>query len=86
VRDLHDQGIDVAHAHVRYLNPLPRNLGEMLKKYKTVLIPEMNDGQLIHLIRSKYLVDAKGLNKIKGVPFTANEISSAVKSEIANAK
>lgn len=86
VRDLHDQGVDVAHAHLRYLNPLPRNLGEMLKNYKRILIPEMNNGQLIHLIRSQYLIDAKGLNKIKGIPFTANEIAAAVKSAISNAK
>jgi 2-oxoglutarate ferredoxin oxidoreductase subunit alpha len=71
---------------VRYLNPFPSNLGDLLKNYKQVLIPEMNNGQLNHLIRSKYLVDAKGLHKIKGVPFTANEIVTAVKSTISNAK
>jgi 2-oxoglutarate ferredoxin oxidoreductase subunit alpha len=86
VRNLHTEGIDVAHAHVRYLNPFPSNLGDLLKNYKQVLIPEMNNGQLNHLIRSKYLVDAKGLHKIKGVPFTANEIVTAVKSTISNAK
>jgi len=67
-------GKSVAHAHLRYLNPFPSNLGEILGRYKKVLIPELNMGQLRMLIRSKYLVDAIGYNKIKGKPFTVSEL------------
>lgn len=67
-------GKSVAHCHLRYMNPFPRNLGEILKKYKKVLIPELNTGQLRLLIRAKFLVDAVGFNKIQGKPFLVNEI------------
>ena len=67
-------GMSVAHAHLNYLNPLPKNLGEILIKYRKILIPEMNFGQLLMLVRSKYLINAKGLNKVQGKPFTVNEI------------
>jgi 2-oxoglutarate ferredoxin oxidoreductase subunit alpha len=79
VKEAIAEGCDVAHAHVKYLNPLPKNLGEVLKNYEQVLIPEINNGQLIKIIRDKYLVDAKGLNKIKGLPFTAAEIKENIK-------
>jgi 2-oxoglutarate/2-oxoacid ferredoxin oxidoreductase subunit alpha len=72
------EGIDVSHAHVKYMNPLPKNLGEIIKGFDKVLIPEMNNGQLIKIIRDKYLVDAKGLNKIKGMPFTSLEIKEKI--------
>lgn len=68
------EGRSVAHAHVRYLNPLPSNLGELLSRYEKVLIPELNLGQLRMLIRSRYLVDAVGLNKVKGKPFSVAEV------------
>lgn len=80
VIQLLEEGEQVAHAQLRYLNPLPANLGELINKYDRVLIPEMNNGQLVHVIRSKYLVDAQSLLKIKGMPFTANEIRSKIKS------
>ncbi|MFN6128515.1 MAG: 2-oxoacid:acceptor oxidoreductase subunit alpha [Planctomycetota bacterium] len=67
-------GRSVAHAHVRYLNPFPSNLGEILARYEKVLIPELNMGQLRMLIRSRYLVDAIGFNKVKGKPFTVTEL------------
>ena len=67
-------GKSVAHAHLRYLNPFPSNLGEILGRYKKILIPELNMGQLQMLIRSRYLVDAIGYNKIKGKPFTVSEL------------
>lgn len=79
VKEAIAEGYDVAHAHVKYLNPFPKNLGEVLKNYEQVLIPEINNGQLIKIIRDKYLVDAKGLNKIKGLPFTAAEIKENIK-------
>ncbi len=72
------EGRSVAHAHLRYLNPFPANLGELLSKYDTILIPEMNNGQLVKVIRDKYLVDAKALNKIKGIPFTAAELKNSI--------
>lgn len=73
------EGYDVAHAQVKYIHPFPKNLGELLKQYDKVIIPEMNNGQLIKLIRDKYLVDAIPLNKIKGAPFLAAEIKEKIK-------
>ena len=67
-------GWDVAHAHLQYLSPFPKNLGAILLKYDRILIPEMNNGQLIKVIRDKYFIDAMGFNKIKGVPFTTAEL------------
>jgi 2-oxoglutarate/2-oxoacid ferredoxin oxidoreductase subunit alpha len=72
--ELQLKGKSVAHAHLRYVRPFPKNLGEMLKNYETVLIPEINNGQLIKIIRDVYFVDAKGYNKIKGVPITKGEL------------
>jgi len=72
--ELQAKGKSVAHAHLRYIRPFPKNLGEILKSYDTVLIPEINNGQLIKIIRDVYFVDAKGYNKIKGVPITKGEL------------
>ncbi|MES2286967.1 MAG: 2-oxoacid:acceptor oxidoreductase subunit alpha [Bacteroidota bacterium] len=72
------EGYDVSHAHIKYLNPLPKNLGDILKSFDSVLIPEINNGQLIKVIRDKYLIDAKGLNKIQGMPFTSAEINEKI--------
>jgi 2-oxoglutarate/2-oxoacid ferredoxin oxidoreductase subunit alpha len=77
------KGRKIGHAHLRYLNPLPKNLGELLKRYKKVLVPEMNMGQLITILRAKYLVDAKGLNKIQGKPFKQAEIENKIKEVIS---
>jgi 2-oxoglutarate ferredoxin oxidoreductase subunit alpha len=74
VQQAQASGKSVAHAHLRYLNPFPSNLGEILSRYKRVLIPELNMGQLRMLIRSRYLVDAIGYNKVKGKPFTVSEL------------
>ncbi len=73
-----EKGYPVSTASVRYLNPFPRNLGAVLQRFQTVLIPENNDGQLLLLIRGKFLVDAKGLHKVSGQPFTAGEIEDAI--------
>jgi len=78
VKELAIEGVDVAHAHVKYIQPMPKNLGEILANFDKILIPEMNNGQLIKLIRDQYLVDAKPLNKIKGVPFEAREIKAGI--------
>jgi 2-oxoglutarate ferredoxin oxidoreductase subunit alpha len=78
VRDLATEGIDVAHAHIKYIQPMPKNLGDLLAGFDKILIPEINNGQLITLIRDQYLVDAQPLNKIKGVPFESREIKEAI--------
>ncbi|MBX9785127.1 MAG: 2-oxoacid:acceptor oxidoreductase subunit alpha [Chitinophagaceae bacterium] len=72
--ELQSQGKSVAHAHLRYIRPFPKNLGAILKNYETVLIPEINNGQLIRIIRDVYFVDAKGYNKIKGTPIAKSEL------------
>ena len=72
------KGYDVSHAHLRYIKPFPKNLGEILYNYEQVLIPEMNTGQLIKIIRDKYLLPAIGLNKIQGMPFAAEEILTKI--------
>ncbi len=74
VRDAQETGASVAHAHLRYLNPFPANLGEVLKRYEKVLVPELNRGQLRLLVRAEFLVDAIGLNKVQGKPFSVYEI------------
>ncbi len=72
------KGYKVSRIHLRYLNPFPKNLGEIMKRFKKVLIPELNLGQLLKLIRAEYLVDAIGLDKIQGLPFKASEIEAKV--------
>lgn len=72
------QGLEVSHAQIKYVNPLPKNLGKIIDQFDTILIPEMNNGQLIKIIRDKYLVSAIGLNKIQGVPFTSKEIKTKI--------
>jgi len=72
------EGRKVGHIHLRYLNPLPANLGDVLKRYKQVLVPELNMGQLIWLLRAKFLVDAVGLNKIQGRPFKQSEVEQKI--------
>lgn len=79
VAELLTEGESVAHVHLRHLRPLPKNLGEIIRRFEKVLIPELNNGQLIKIIRDVYLVDARGLNKIKGLPFTRKEIAEAVR-------
>lgn len=71
---LQAEGHAVSHAHIKYLRPFPRNLGEMLRNFEQVLVPEINNGQLIKILRDEFLVDAKGYNKIMGVPITKTEL------------
>jgi 2-oxoglutarate ferredoxin oxidoreductase subunit alpha len=82
--EVRNQGVDVAHAHLRHLNPFPSNTGDVLKKYDKVLIPEMNLGQLGLLIRAKYLVDAIGFNQVRGLPFKTQELVDAIKDVVAS--
>ena len=72
------KGRKLGHLHLRYLNPLPANLGDILKRYRKVLVPELNMGQLLWVLRAKYLVDAVGLNKIQGRPFKQNELEQKI--------
>ncbi len=83
-RALRRRGVAVAQAHLRHLNPLPRNLGEVLRRYDRVLIPEMNLGQLAHVIRARYLVDAISYNQVRGLPFTSTELESVLEEVIKN--
>src|SRR6266576_3078424 len=78
VREAREDGIDVSHIHLRYLNPFPSNLGDLLKRFDRVLVPEMNSGQLVQLLRASYLVPAEGLNKVEGKPFKVAEIVQAI--------
>ena len=79
VVELLAEGHSVSHAHLRYVRPFPKNLGDIIKNFEHVLIPELNNGQLIKIIRDQYLVDAKGYHKIMGIPFTKHEIVDEVK-------
>jgi 2-oxoglutarate ferredoxin oxidoreductase subunit alpha len=81
--ELRDKGVDVSACHIRYLNPLPVKLGSLLKNFQHVLVPEMNLGQLRMILRSRYLVDAKGLNKVRGQPFTIGEIVRGVNAVLS---
>ena len=78
------EGLDVSHVHVRYLSPLPRNLGDLLRGFDQVLVPEMNTGQFVRLLRSEYLIPADGLNKVAGQPFKIGEILAAIHQKISN--
>ena len=79
VVDLLREGHSVSHTHLRYIRPFPKNLGKILKSFDRVLIPELNNGQLIKIIRDQYLVDAKGYNKIMGIPFTKHELTDEIR-------
>ena len=78
VQELQEKGKDVSHAHIKYVRPFPRNLGDILKNFETVLIPEINNGQLIKIIRDKYFVDAKGFNRIMGSPIAKHELVAEI--------
>jgi 2-oxoglutarate/2-oxoacid ferredoxin oxidoreductase subunit alpha len=74
VYQMQQEGYAVSHAHLRYVRPFPKNLGAILKSFEQVLIPEINNGQLIKIIRDQYFVDAKGYNKVMGIPITKTEL------------
>ena len=79
VSNMRAQGHDVSHIHIRHIWPMPRNMGDLLKSYDTIVVPEMNTGQLVTVLRAEYLVDAKPLNKVNGKPFRIVEIEDALK-------
>jgi 2-oxoglutarate ferredoxin oxidoreductase subunit alpha len=76
------RGVNIAHAHLRHMNPFPSNLGDVLRAYKRVIVPENNMGQLLKLVRAEYLVDAQGINKVAGTPFKAGELTSALEAHM----
>ena len=78
VLELIEEGFDVAHVHLHYINPFPKNLGELLSGFDKILIPEMNSGQLLQLIRAKYLLPAVGFSKVQGLPFTTTELKNKI--------
>ena len=80
VRRVRRDGRAVAHAHLRYLNPFPRNLGDVVRGYEKVLVPEMNLGQLLQLVRAQFLVDAVGYNQVRGLPFRSAEIAEVIEA------
>ena len=77
-------GLDVSHIHIRYIWPLPRNLGDLLKGFDKVLVPEMNNGQLVTLLRSEYLVDAESLTQISGQPFKVADLEREIRARLEN--
>ena len=81
--ELEKTGMWVAHCHLRYLNPLPRELKDMLGRFNNIIVPELNLGQLRQVLRAAYLVEAKGINKVRGQPFTIAEITSGVRQILA---
>jgi len=83
VRRMRQRGHDVSHIHVRHIWPLPRNLGELLKSYERIIVPEMNDGQFKTVLRDQFLVDAKPVNKVSGHPFKIAEIEDAIEEALA---
>ncbi|HEY8316571.1 MAG TPA: 2-oxoacid:acceptor oxidoreductase subunit alpha [Gaiellaceae bacterium] len=81
-RRVRDGGRSVAHAHLRHLNPFPRNTGEVLRQYDRVLVPEMNLGQLLKLVRAEFLVDAVGYNRVRGLPLRAADVAEAIEAMV----
>jgi 2-oxoglutarate ferredoxin oxidoreductase subunit alpha len=82
LRASREKGRKVGHVHLRHLNPLPKNLGEVLRRYRRVVVPEMNLGQLLCVLRAKYLVDAQGFNKVQGKPFKQAEIEAKIEEAL----
>ncbi|MEP6664957.1 MAG: 2-oxoacid:acceptor oxidoreductase subunit alpha [Nocardioidaceae bacterium] len=81
-RRMRAQGLHIAQAHLRHLNPFPSNLGEVLRRYDRVVVPEMNLGQLAMLLRAKYLVDVVGYNQVRGLPFSATELQAVLTTTV----
>lgn len=80
------KGRKIAHCHLTHINPFPSNLGEVIRRYPRVMVPEMNSGHLAKMVRAEFLVDAKSVSKVKGVPFTAAELEDAIESMLEGAK
>ncbi|RNC85415.1 MAG: 2-oxoacid:acceptor oxidoreductase subunit alpha [Balneola sp.] len=78
VHQLRKEGMDISHAHLRYINPFPKNMESLLKSFKKIIVPEINDGQLVRLIRSEFLIPAVPINKVKGRPFGVSELKQEI--------
>ena len=85
VKRIRARGMKAAHAHLRYLNPFPSNLGEVLRRYDKVLVPEINLGQLALLLRGRYLVDVISYNRVRGLPFQSAEPAGVIEDVIGHA-
>jgi 2-oxoglutarate ferredoxin oxidoreductase subunit alpha len=83
VRRSRDAGLDVSHIHIRHIWPMPNNLGDLLRSYDRVIVPEMNTGQLKTILRDQFLVDARPVNKVSGQPFKIAELEAAIAENIA---
>lgn len=79
VHQLRKEGMDVSHAHLQYINPFPKNLEKLLNSFGQVIVPEINDGQLVRLLRSEFMIEAKPVNKVKGRPFGVSELKQAIR-------
>jgi 2-oxoglutarate/2-oxoacid ferredoxin oxidoreductase subunit alpha len=79
---MRERGHKIGHVQLRHLNPFPRDFGDILKRYDRVLVPELNLGQLVKLIRARYLIDAKSYPKIQGKPFKESEIVEAIRAQL----
>jgi 2-oxoglutarate ferredoxin oxidoreductase subunit alpha len=77
-----DAGLRVSHIHIRYLAPFPANLGELLRRFDRILVPELNNGQLVHFIRDQFLLPAVSLPKVTGRPFQVAELEHAIRAEL----
>src|SRR5271163_1992436 len=84
LKTMRAKGARIGHVHLRYLNPLPRNLGDVLKRYRQVLVPGVGVGQLVMLLRARYLVDARGYNKIQGKPFKVSELERKIEEMLVD--
>ena len=83
VQRVRGAGHKVAWVHIMHLNPMPSNLGDLLRRYPNIIVPEMNMGQLVRMVRAEFLVPAKGISKVQGVPFTTSEIETAIMEALA---
>jgi 2-oxoglutarate ferredoxin oxidoreductase subunit alpha len=84
VESARDRGLGVSHIHLRHLWPFPKNLGDLLRRFERILVPEMNNGQLLTLLRSQYLLPAEGLDEVTGQPFKVAEIEAAIRARLEN--
>ena len=83
VGELRNEGLDISHAHIKYLNPFPKNLEEIISRFDKILVPEMNSGQLVRLLRDKYMIPAVGISKVKGRPFFVDELKRKINDAIS---
>jgi 2-oxoglutarate/2-oxoacid ferredoxin oxidoreductase subunit alpha len=83
-RRIRERGLPIAIAHLRYVNPLPANTGEVLHAYPKLLVPEMNSGQLLQILRAEFLVEAEGYNKVEGMPILADDIEPVILRMLGN--